>query len=241
MVNLTNLQRISKKWAVWDQEGGRTEGAKWWNPIARSTSISCPRRAAFGPAGPVPANGPTAMRVLQSTYALKLTGCISPIPWGSGVGNGKTWPRPSPFHVRCRFGGSRAYFICPGPRDGSDCGRRITKLHLSRRPARSLRQSERDRDVHQLSETGCLRPGWSSACQWTDGNEGASINLRAEADWLHISYLAVEGAVDLADDDCRPRSGEGAQAADYAACRCSDGVRGARGLIALPAPLWWRR
>ena len=36
-------------------------------------------------------------------------------------------------HVRCRFGGSRAYFICPGPRDGSDCGRRITKLHLSRR------------------------------------------------------------------------------------------------------------
>ena len=36
-------------------------------------------------------------------------------------------------HVRCRFGGSRAYFICPGPRDGTDCGRRITKLRLSRR------------------------------------------------------------------------------------------------------------
>src|SRR6516162_3328752 len=31
-------------------------------------------------------------------------------------------------HLRCRFGGSRAYFICPGPRNGTDCGRRITKL-----------------------------------------------------------------------------------------------------------------
>jgi hypothetical protein len=36
-------------------------------------------------------------------------------------------------HLRCRFGGSRAYFICPGPGDGTDCGRRVAKLHLSRR------------------------------------------------------------------------------------------------------------
>jgi hypothetical protein len=36
-------------------------------------------------------------------------------------------------HLGCRFGGSRAYFICPGPGDGSGCGRRISKLHLSRR------------------------------------------------------------------------------------------------------------
>jgi hypothetical protein len=36
-------------------------------------------------------------------------------------------------HLGCRFGGSRAYFICPGPRDGTGCGRRITQLHLSRR------------------------------------------------------------------------------------------------------------
>jgi hypothetical protein len=35
-------------------------------------------------------------------------------------------------HMPCRFGGSRAYFICPGPR-GNDCGRRVTKLHLSNR------------------------------------------------------------------------------------------------------------
>src|SRR6516165_3704778 len=35
-------------------------------------------------------------------------------------------------HARwlCRFGGTRAYFICPGPEDGTDCGRRISKLYL---------------------------------------------------------------------------------------------------------------
>ena len=36
-------------------------------------------------------------------------------------------------HLHCRFGGSRAYFICPGPGDGTQCGRRVTKLHLSHR------------------------------------------------------------------------------------------------------------
>jgi hypothetical protein len=33
----------------------------------------------------------------------------------------------------CRFGGRRAYFMCPGPGDGTDCGRRVIKLHLLRR------------------------------------------------------------------------------------------------------------
>ena len=36
-------------------------------------------------------------------------------------------------YLRCRFGGSRAYFICSGPGDGTGCGRRVAKLHLSRR------------------------------------------------------------------------------------------------------------
>ena len=36
-------------------------------------------------------------------------------------------------HRHCRFGGSRAYFICPGPGGVTECGRRVTKLHLSRR------------------------------------------------------------------------------------------------------------
>jgi hypothetical protein len=31
--------------------------------------------------------------------------------------------------VPCRFGGSRAYFICPGVVNGIACGRRVAKLH----------------------------------------------------------------------------------------------------------------
>ena len=38
-----------------------------------------------------------------------------------------------PLASQLGFQGSRAYFICPGPRNGTDCGRRITKLHLSQR------------------------------------------------------------------------------------------------------------
>jgi hypothetical protein len=36
-------------------------------------------------------------------------------------------------HLPCRFGSSRPYFICPGPQNGTGCGRRISKLHLSHR------------------------------------------------------------------------------------------------------------
>jgi hypothetical protein len=50
-----------------------------------------------------------------------------------GNGEGEDMAETIPLvYARCRFGGSRAYFICPGPEDGTDCGRRITKLHLSR-------------------------------------------------------------------------------------------------------------
>jgi hypothetical protein len=48
-------------------------------------------------------------------------------------------------------------------------------------------------DVNQLSEKGCLRSGCSSTCQWILGNEVASINLRAEADRLHLSYTLPIG------------------------------------------------
>ena len=48
-------------------------------------------------------------------------------------------------------------------------------------------------DIDQLREMGCLRPGWSGACQWTDGIEVASINLRAEVKRLHLSYTVRVG------------------------------------------------
>jgi hypothetical protein len=48
-------------------------------------------------------------------------------------------------------------------------------------------------DVDQLAKKGCLRPGWSGTCQWTDGSELFSINLRADAEQLHLSYLVRVG------------------------------------------------
>ena len=48
-------------------------------------------------------------------------------------------------------------------------------------------------DVNQLSKMGCLRPGWSSTCKWSNGNDGASINLYAEAGRLHLSYTVQVG------------------------------------------------
>lgn len=44
-------------------------------------------------------------------------------------------------------------------------------------------------DVNRLHRAGCLTPGWWGGWQWTrDGEPIASINLRAEADRLHLSY-----------------------------------------------------
>jgi hypothetical protein len=48
-------------------------------------------------------------------------------------------------------------------------------------------------DVNQLSEKGCLRPGWSGTCQWINGNAVALINLRAEAERLCLSYAVRVG------------------------------------------------
>jgi len=45
-------------------------------------------------------------------------------------------------------------------------------------------------DANYLSARGCLEPGWSG--QWTDGNEVASINLRAEAGQLCLSWRGEE-------------------------------------------------
>jgi hypothetical protein len=48
-------------------------------------------------------------------------------------------------------------------------------------------------DINQLREKGCLRPGWSGACQWTDGNKVCSINLSADSERLHLSYKVRVG------------------------------------------------
>jgi hypothetical protein len=44
-------------------------------------------------------------------------------------------------------------------------------------------------DVNPLHKAGCLRPGWLGGWQWTrDGEKVAWIDLRAEADRLHLTY-----------------------------------------------------
>jgi hypothetical protein len=57
-------------------------------------------------------------------------------------------------------------------------------------------------DVNELHRDGCLRPGWAGGLQWTcDGEEFAAINLRADADGLHLAYRVLGGgeSEDLAE------------------------------------------
>src|SRR4051794_24431525 len=47
----------------------------------------------------------------------------------------------------------------------------------------------RSLDINKLHRTGCLEPGWAGGWQWTrDGERVAWINLRAEADRIHLTY-----------------------------------------------------
>jgi hypothetical protein len=43
-------------------------------------------------------------------------------------------------------------------------------------------------DVNQLHQMGCLRAGWAGEGQWGEGEQGASVSLRAEPGKLHLSY-----------------------------------------------------
>ena len=62
----------------------------------------------------------------------------------------------------------------------------------SGRPSGSGRDKveySRSIDVNRLHREGCLHAGWMGGWQWNRGAEKvASINLRAEPDWLHLSY-----------------------------------------------------
>jgi hypothetical protein len=55
-------------------------------------------------------------------------------------------------------------------------------------------------DVSRLQKTGCLRDGWVGGWRWrSDGEKVASINLRAEADRLHLSYCVRIGGGECED------------------------------------------
>jgi len=55
-------------------------------------------------------------------------------------------------------------------------------------------------DVNKLHKAECLRSGWAGGWQWTrNGESVASINLRAEADRLHLSYRVCIGGDEWED------------------------------------------
>lgn len=55
-------------------------------------------------------------------------------------------------------------------------------------------------DVNRLHREGCLRAGWMGGLQWThDGEKVASITLRAENDWLLLSYRVRIGGGEWED------------------------------------------
>jgi hypothetical protein len=55
-------------------------------------------------------------------------------------------------------------------------------------------------DVNRLHKAGCLRPGWWGGWQWTkNGERVAWINLRAEANCLHLSYRVRIGGGEWED------------------------------------------
>ena len=55
-------------------------------------------------------------------------------------------------------------------------------------------------DINRLNKEGCLSPGWAGSLRWTrDGEKVASINLRAEADRLHLSYRVRVGGGEWED------------------------------------------
>jgi hypothetical protein len=54
---------------------------------------------------------------------------------------------------------------------------------------RSTVEACRSIDVNRLHREGCLRSGWCGGWQWRrEGENVASINLRTDADRLHLSY-----------------------------------------------------
>jgi hypothetical protein len=57
-------------------------------------------------------------------------------------------------------------------------------------------------DVNRLHRDGCLKAGCCGSLQWTQGGERiGSINLRAEADRLHLRYRVSIGGGDWEDTD----------------------------------------
>ena|SRR5215472_18802919 len=68
------------------------------------------------------------------------------------------------------------------------------------RSGRDTVEACRSIDVNRLHREGCLHAGWVGSLQWTsDGEPVASIDLRAEADRLHLTYRVRMGSGEWED------------------------------------------
>ena len=55
-------------------------------------------------------------------------------------------------------------------------------------------ETHRALDADRLNKAGCLRAGWAGGWRWGgNGEQGASVGLRAEPDRLHLSYCVRVG------------------------------------------------
>ena len=74
------------------------------------------------------------------------------------------------------------------------------RIGTAERLGRDTVEACRSIDVNRLHREGCLRAGWVGGWQWTrDGEKVASINLRAEADRLHLTYRVRVGGGEWED------------------------------------------
>jgi hypothetical protein len=64
---------------------------------------------------------------------------------------------------------------------------------------RSTVEAHRALDADRLNQAGCLRAGWAGGWQWGDGEQGASVSLRAEPDRLHLAYRVRVGGGEWED------------------------------------------
>jgi hypothetical protein len=127
-----NPQRISKKWALSGRQKDRrrrTVECYWMLNVNQLSEKGCLRPGCSSTCRWIVNNEVVSLNLRAEAQRLHLSYTVR-------VGDGEREDMVETIaivHLPCRFGGSRAYFICPGPGDGTECGRRVTKLHLSRR------------------------------------------------------------------------------------------------------------
>ena len=126
--------------------------------------------------------------------------------------NGGEWQdieeRVPVVRVRCRFGGTRPYFVCPGVVSGKACGRRVVKLygadryflcrHCYRLPYASQNESEIDRVARRANNIR-MRLGGEPGLAWAFPVRPKGM-WRRTYDRLYREAMEAEEAVERAID-----------------------------------------